>query len=149
MDHANTTARAKGKWQGMNWIRQEKRLAIYLRDGLSCGWCGSVIEDGARFTLDHLKAHSKGGSNEASNLLTCCERCNSSRGNRSVKSFAAAVAAYLNHGIKAAAILASIREKIARPLNIVEAKRLIERRGSAFEVLQSADSRQTAPRVRG
>lgn len=30
----------KADWQGMNWIRQDKRLAIYLRDGLACVWCG-------------------------------------------------------------------------------------------------------------
>lgn len=32
-------------WQGMNWIRQEKRYAIYLRDGLACVWCKATIED--------------------------------------------------------------------------------------------------------
>lgn len=138
MDNANTTARGRGNWQGMNWIRQEKRLAIYLRDGLSCGWCGTKIEDGARFTLDHLKAHSKGGSNHQTNLITACERCNSSRRDRSVKAFAKVVAAYLNHGIKADAILTSIREKSARPLDMTQAKRLIERRGSAFAALNGS-----------
>jgi len=29
------TVRNEGVWQGMNWIRQEKRLAIYLRVGLA------------------------------------------------------------------------------------------------------------------
>jgi hypothetical protein len=134
------TARAKGKWQGMNWIRQEKRLAIYLRDGLACGWCGAKVEDGARFTLDHLKPHHHGGSNHETNLITACERCNSSRGTRSLKRFAAAVAVYLNHGIEAAAILASIRAKIARPLNLTEAKQIIARRGSAFAALASRAS---------
>lgn len=130
------TARSKGKWQGMNWIRQEKRLAIYLRDGLACVWCGAKIEDGARFTLDHLKAHAHGGSNHESNLVTACERCNSSRGTRSLKRFAAAVAVYLNHGITAAAILANVKSKRALPLNLTEAKRLIARRGSAFAALK-------------
>jgi len=45
------TAPAK-RTQGMNWIRKEKRLAIYLRDGLACGYCGQSIEDGAKLTLD-------------------------------------------------------------------------------------------------
>jgi 5-methylcytosine-specific restriction endonuclease McrA len=30
------------KRQGMNWIRPEKRLAIYLRDGLACCYCAAV-----------------------------------------------------------------------------------------------------------
>ena len=28
-----------------SWIRHEKRLALYLRDGLACGWCGSPHRD--------------------------------------------------------------------------------------------------------
>jgi hypothetical protein len=51
--------------QGMNWIRQEKRLAIYLRDGLACCWCGFTVEDGVRFTLDHIVPRQMGGGNDA------------------------------------------------------------------------------------
>jgi 5-methylcytosine-specific restriction endonuclease McrA len=76
-------ARARGDWQGMNWIRQEKRLAIYLRDGCACVWCGAKVEEGAQLTLDHVRCHSAGGSNAASNLVTACKRCNDSRGARS------------------------------------------------------------------
>ena len=80
------------KNQGMNWITQHKRLAIYMRDGLACAYCGDGVEDGAKLTLDHLTPYSEGGSNHESNLVTCCQRCNSSRGNRSVEQFAAGVA---------------------------------------------------------
>ena len=73
----------------MNWIRKEKRLAIYLRDGLACAYCGESVEDGAKLTLDHLKAHNHGGSNDADNLVTCCHRCNSARGKRSWRKFSA------------------------------------------------------------
>lgn len=123
-------------WQGMNWIRQEKRLAIYLRDGLACVWCGASVEDNAQLSLDHLTPHCKGGSNGERNLVTACKRCNDSRGSRSIKRFASVVAEYLNHGVRAAAILAGIRAAVKRPLDISEAKRLIARRGSAFAVLQ-------------
>ena len=61
----------KANWQGMNWIRQEKRLAIYLRDGMSCAYCGASVEGGAQLSLDHVKPHSRGGSNAAANLVTC------------------------------------------------------------------------------
>ena len=110
MTRKQTTQQAAAKsWSGMNWIRQEKRLAIYLRDDLCCAYCGSTIEDGATLSLDHLTPRSKGGSNEATNLVTCCTKCNSSRGNRPVKTFVDSVAAYLNHGCDAKDIMGRIR----------------------------------------
>lgn len=117
------------KDQGMNWIRPEKRLAIYLRDGLACCYCGDTVEQGAKLTLDHLKPHCKGGANTPSNLVTCCHRCNSSRGKRSYTKFADSVAAYLNHDVTTAKILAHIARTRQRVLNIAEAKELIARRG--------------------
>lgn len=113
----------------MNWITPKKRLAIYLRDGLACAYCCASIEDGAKLTLDHLKPHSKGGTNEASNLITCCHKCNSSRGNRPYRAFAATVAAYLNHGTTAAQIIAHIGRATRRVLDVQAAAELIARRG--------------------
>ena len=115
--------------QGMHWIRPEKRLAIYLRDGLACAWCGATIEDGTTLTLDHLRPHSQGGSNDSANLVTACHRCNSSRGARSVRTFAGAVAGYLDHGIAPAVILAHVRTTARRSLDVPAARALISRRG--------------------
>jgi HNH endonuclease len=115
--------------QGMNWIRKDKRLAIYLRDGLACAYCGEAVEDGAKLTLDHLMPHSNGGSNEATNLVTCCHKCNSSRGNRSWMAFAGQVAAYLNHGVTADTIKSAIRRTVKRNLDLNAARELIARRG--------------------
>jgi hypothetical protein len=125
------TARSEGKWQGMNWLRPAKRLAIYLRDGLACAWCGQGLESGTIFTLDHLKPHSKGGSNHETNLVTCCKHCNDSRGKRTQREFAEGVAAYLNHGVKAEDILGHVRRTSARSLKpfVSQAKELIELRG--------------------
>jgi len=125
--------------QGMNWIRQEKRLAIYLRDGLACAYCGSSVENGTQLSLDHLKPHSKGGDNSESNLMTCCTRCNSSRGNRSVRGFCKSVAAYINHGVKATDIEKHVRNCSRRSLAEakIEAKKLVARRGSAARVLSA------------
>ena len=53
---------------GSKWIRPESGMAIYLRDGLACVWCGYGVEDGERFQLDHLTPHSQGGSNDEANL---------------------------------------------------------------------------------
>lgn len=121
---------------GMNWVRQSTRLAIYLRDGLACAYCGESVEDGARLTLDHLKPRSKGGTNDPVNLVTCCFRCNSSRHDRSWQRFAASVAEYLNGGVDAADIKRHVRDCVKRPLPRGEAKRLVDRRGSCAAVLE-------------
>jgi CRISPR/Cas system Type II protein with McrA/HNH and RuvC-like nuclease domain len=124
--------------QGMNWIRQEKRLAIYLRDGMACMYCGEAIENGIRLSLDHISPYSKGGSNSERNLVTCCIKCNSSRGNRPVKEFAIAVASYVDHNVTADDILASIQSNTRKSLKKFkeEAKEMISRRGSAFKAIQ-------------
>jgi len=127
----------KANWTGMNWIRQEKRLAIYLRDGMACAYCGHSVEDGAQLSLDHLTPHSRGGKNHEKNLVTCCSRCNSSRGNRSVRSFCRAVAEYLDHGVEAREIELHVRACARRALPLDEAKSLVSRRGSAARVLAS------------
>ena len=130
------TARGKGEHQGMNWIRQEKRLAIYLRDGLACAYCGSTVESGAQLSLDHITPHSLGGNNKETNLVTCCSKCNSLRGNREAEVFAASVAGYLNHGITGEVIMAHVNDCVSRKLDIKTAKELISRRGSCFAVLR-------------
>ena len=122
--------------QGMKWIRMEKRLAIYFRDGLACCWCGSTCEQDV-MTLDHCTPHSLGGSNDAANLITACRRCNSSRGTRSLASFARSVADYLDHGIKADAILAHIVNCRRRRISVPFARELITRRGSFLDAVHS------------
>lgn len=119
------------------WIRTEGRLATILRDGCACVWCRETLEEGASFTLDHVIPRSKGGSNHPSNLLTACHRCNSRRGNRTVRQFATVMAAYLNHGITASQILSHVRACLARPLPRAEAKNLIARRGTVAAALAS------------
>jgi len=116
-------------WQGSKWIRREKRLAIYLRDGLACAYCGTAVEDGAQLSLDHLTPHSHGGSNDATNLVTACRTCNSARGNRSVAEFCAAVASYL--ATTPAATIARIERQRHAPLNVAAARKLIANRTMA------------------
>jgi hypothetical protein len=124
-------------WQGMNWIRQDKRLAIYLRDGLACVWCGQAVEDGIKLTLDHIIPDVDGGENGADNLVCACHGCNSRRADRPVAEFAAAVAGYVNHGVTAEDILADIANRTAQPLKKfrAEAKDMIARRGSAARAI--------------
>lgn len=68
------------------WITPEKRLAIYMRDGFTCAYCGTDLRnvDARGITLDHLvprnvKVAHGGGGNESTNLITACVSCNSSR----------------------------------------------------------------------
>lgn len=58
-----------------SWIRKSTRCAIYHRDGHACVYCGG----GDKLTLDHIVPRVCGGTNEATNLVTACLGCNSSR----------------------------------------------------------------------
>jgi 5-methylcytosine-specific restriction endonuclease McrA len=72
------------------WIRADKRLAIYLRDRLTCLYCLADLHgaDPADLTLDHIVCRADGGSNESSNLITACRGCNSSRQDQPLARFA-------------------------------------------------------------
>ena len=126
-----------GSYQGMNWIRPATRLAIYLRDGLACAYCGEGVEDGAKMTLDHLKPYSEKPDHSPHNLVTCCLRCNSSRGDRPVATFAHAVAEYLNRGIRADDIIKHVRNCARRKLPREEARKLLRRRGTVAQALNT------------
>ena len=125
-------------YQGSKWIRREKRLAIYLRDGMACCYCGAAIEDGVRLSLDHLIPYSQGGPHHESNLVTACKRCNDSRGARDWRLFAKKVAAYLNNDIEARQIISHILRTRKRALDVAAAKQLIERRGGFTAALRRA-----------
>lgn len=125
-------------YQGMNWIRPAKRLAIYMRDGLACCYCGEGVEEGAVLTLDHFKPYSKGGSNHESNLFTACRRCNSSRGTRSVAGFCKTVVAYIG-GRKADDVLTFIMNTRRRTLDVTAAKALIAARGGFTAAVRSSN----------
>ena len=64
--------------QGSNWIRRGKRLAIYARDDHRCVYCGADLAAQVA-TLDHVRPRELGGSNQESNLVTCCLGCNSAK----------------------------------------------------------------------
>ena len=116
----------KQNWQGMKWCRTSTRLSIYLRDGLACVYCGEGIEHDVKFTLDHLKPHSKGGSNEPTNLVTCCIRCNASRSNRPLVTFIRGVADYTGQTSKS--IMNHVRACAKRTLPRKEARDILARR---------------------
>jgi 5-methylcytosine-specific restriction endonuclease McrA len=131
----------QANWNGMNWISQNSRLAIYLRDGLACAYCNEGIEQGAQLTLDHIFCcnSSDKPDNRPLNLITCCKRCNSSRGDRPINAFVKAVAEYLNHDADAKLIKKHIMCCIKRDVKPFrkQARELIALRGSALKAIQN------------
>jgi len=131
-----------GKYQGAKWITRDRRLALYIRDGLACAYCGSGMEDGTPLSLDHIIPHCNGGSNQSDNLITSCKKCNSSRGDRSIGDFAESVADYLDHSVTPDQILIHINDCTMRSVNIAQARQIIQRRGSYQAALEAASRRQ-------
>jgi hypothetical protein len=72
------------------WISPATRLALYLRDGFICLYCGMFLHaaEPSFVTLDHLMPRSQGGTNDAHNLITACKSCNCARGHRPWRRFA-------------------------------------------------------------
>jgi len=54
------------------------RNRIFKRDGNQCVYCGSKRD----LTIDHVMPKSRGGTNEWTNLVTCCSKCNIKKGNK-------------------------------------------------------------------
>ena len=63
------------------WITPLRRLALYIRDGFTCQYCGRDLRDAEprEVTLDHLRPRCRGGSHADRNLITACGRCNYGR----------------------------------------------------------------------
>lgn len=90
MCQTTKTSRA-GKFQAAGqWIRTDKRLAIYLRDAFRCVYCCRDLHgaDPTDITLDHVECQADGGSNDESNLVTACRSCNCSRQDKPLNRFA-------------------------------------------------------------
>ncbi len=108
------------------FITPEKRLAIYIRDGFTCCYCGKDLKNAHRddINLDHLvcakrdkrknfsvkKLENGLSVNHETNLVTACMLCNKRRGMKSWKDYATGGA------------IDRINKQIAQPLNIALAK---------------------------
>lgn len=60
---------------GTKW--QRTRARVLARDNHTCGYCGQEAS-----TVDHVIAKANGGTDDESNLISCCATCNSSKGAR-------------------------------------------------------------------
>lgn len=57
------------------------RENVYLRDNLSCQYCG-IRHSFGELTLDHVVPVSHGGRKSWTNVVTACRKCNQRKGNR-------------------------------------------------------------------
>ncbi len=62
--------------------RALSRKNILMRDRYTCQFCGRALPAG-ELTLDHVIPRSKGGHTDWDNLVACCHKCNTFKGNRS------------------------------------------------------------------
>lgn len=71
------------------WIRAARRVAIYIRDNFTCVYCERDLSlmSPLNITLDHVKPRGAGGSNDATNLVTACRKCNSGKGAKTLREF--------------------------------------------------------------
>lgn len=90
MSATKSANRGANKGQGSKWIRPERRLAIYLRDRMTCLYCLRDMHDcnPSDISLDHIKCGHFAGNHHESNLITACRSCNSSRQDTPLARFA-------------------------------------------------------------
>ena len=53
------------------------RRAVFARDQGKCQYCGKSAE-----SIDHVVPRSKGGAHSWDNVVACCRRCNTYKGDR-------------------------------------------------------------------
>lgn len=90
MSRRETYATRHNGWYGSNWIRRERRLAIYLRDEFTCVYCGRSMHHWrpSSITLDHIDPVTPfGGDNRNTNLVTACRWCNGDKSDMPVELF--------------------------------------------------------------
>ena len=67
------------------YIKHQKRSLPYsrrnilVRDKFICSYCG---KSNTKMTVDHIIPTSRGGKTSWENVVACCERCNTRKGNK-------------------------------------------------------------------
>ena len=71
---------ALGSSSDRRWRAQ--RLRVLQRDQYSCYYCQKPANQ-----VDHLLAKVRGGTDDMSNLVAACSKCNNAKGSRSISVF--------------------------------------------------------------
>ena len=58
------------------------RRGVFARDGYTCQYCGTAARD---LTIDHVVPKRLGGGATWENLVCCCRRCNTKKGDKSLQ----------------------------------------------------------------
>lgn len=66
-------------------MTKQKRLLVYLKYEGHCAYCGCKLKKS--FTVDHIKAKIKGGTDDITNLFPACRVCNLAKGKFSTEEF--------------------------------------------------------------
>lgn len=124
----------------MDWIRLEKRLAIYLRDEFRCMWCQLLHLDelGYGLHLDHIH---DGEYNDPRNLVTSCHRCNSSRQTLGLPEWLEKLEK--RHGEPHAHIALRVLTLTGRALDLVRGRELAAKRRPASVASEIAERRES------
>jgi DNA-directed RNA polymerase subunit RPC12/RpoP len=149
----NTSKTPSRNWRGSSWLRPTTRLAIYLRDGCQCAYCGAGIEDTyttakgktkrVQLSADHIlpvaTARAAGitiDEQDPTNLITACRSCNSRRQDKPVTEWCQILEA--QGKIDSAAKTArKISKMTALPIEIEAAKTLLKTHKSVPKTLKA------------
>jgi hypothetical protein len=63
-----------------------RRQVLALTDG-ACAYCGTAVQDGDGFCIEHVVPVASGGPHNLANYVPACKSCNSSKGDRHVLLF--------------------------------------------------------------
>lgn len=114
---------ARGKGQGKNWLNRNTRMAVYARDGHRCAYCGVGNGPmGYGVGVDHVLAQARGGTNSYRNGVTACTRCNSSKGDKPLASWARDFLGIRGHD--PAKVIARVRNAQKREIDRVHSRAL-------------------------
>ena len=64
-------------------LSSKVRYTVLRRDSFKCQYCGAT-SDSTKLHVDHIIPYSKGGSNDISNLITSCMKCNLGKSNTEI-----------------------------------------------------------------
>lgn len=111
---------------GSKWISRGARMACYLRGNFTCTYCRAAFgTDGDGLTLDHVVAVNNGGTDAATNLVSVCLSCNSSRQDSTNREWFATMR---QKGMDTNGLSARMARQTAAPLNMVAGRELAHAR---------------------